>query len=104
MFSGVETTQFSHIIQKKKIDIQRLLEFLLDKELNHYYIHTNNSKNMNILGKMIEELKLENDTTNKKKMRLEQINMTKYMKLDHAAISALQIFPKSQQKKVISSN
>jgi hypothetical protein len=37
-------------------------------------------------------------------MKLETINLSKYMKLDQAAVVALQILPKSQQKRIISSN
>lgn len=89
---------------KKKHNLEKTLEFLLENEISHYYMHTNNSKSMSVLGSLIDELKLENDETNKKKMKLDTINLQKYMKLDQAAILGLQIFPKNQQKRVISSN
>ena len=104
LFTGVETAEFSAGTLKKKIDLQRGLEFLLDSELNQYYLQTGNVRNMSILGKLVEEMKLESDSTNQKKMKLEVLNLDRYMKLDHVALQALQIFPKSQQKKVIASN
>jgi|JI61114C2RNA_FD_contig_81_80200_length_2300_multi_3_in_0_out_0_2 DNA mismatch repair protein MSH2 len=59
---------------------------------------------MAVLQRLIEELKLDADATNKSSMHLESLNLKLYMRLDYSAVQALQIFPKKMQKRVLASN
>lgn len=75
--------------------IEKDLNILLEKNLNHYIKESQCSKALASLACIIDHNDLTKDKSNHKKFKLESYTLTHFMKLDLAAINALSIFPKA---------
>lgn len=84
--------------------IEQQLTYLLRNPLKNYVRETGNTKNMKVLERLLDELKLGSDATNKGRFELETLRLQSCMRLDNAAVQSLQIFPKKLQKRVLASN
>lgn len=89
---------------KSTNSIERQLTYLLKKPYKNYVKETGNLKNMKVLERLLDELKLESDPTNKASFELEALSLENCMRLDNAAVHSLQIFPKKMQKRILASN
>jgi DNA mismatch repair protein MSH2 len=87
-----------------KGDVQLALSFLLKKAYNMYTKELENVKERIVLEKLLEVIHLERDASNRQQYSLQKLNPKSSMMLDKSAISALQIFSKEIEKKVLSSN
>lgn len=82
-------------------ELELALSNLLQKELAYYVKEMEDKKGMEALEKLLKNLSLEKDLTNKGQFILEILKLNKFMKLDQPVINALLIFPKDMDKKII---
>lgn len=68
---------------------------LLSKDIVYYLKVLEDKKGLYALEKLVSQLRLDEDETNKRQFSLENFNFNNYMRLDQTVVStALQIFPK----------
>lgn len=75
---------------------------LLKNDPSFYDKEMRDKKSMDALEKLLKNLSLEKDLTNKQQFTLQSFKFDSFMKLDQPAINALLIFPKDMDKKIIS--
>ena len=99
---GIQSLDFCSASKSRVPEKQ--LQFLLKAPFANYHFLLKDLENVGILGRLVNELRLDSDETNKEKLSLEGLNLGKFMKLDYAAIYSLQIFPRKEQKKIIATS
>lgn len=76
-------------------NIELALSNLLSKDIVFYLKVLEDKKGLYALEKLVSQLRLDEDETNKRQFEIENFNFNNYMRLDQTVVStALQIFPK----------
>ena len=83
-------------------ELMLALTNLLKNDTSFYDKEMRDTKAMEALEKLLKNLSLEKDHTNKQQFGLQSFKFDSFMKLDQPAINALLIFPKDMDKKIIS--